>query len=85
MGRKEGSPNKVPSVSESICWHCARAYAKPDPDGCAFHRKEHEHIFDEAVIGNRAEEQAVIKVKKCQHFKMSDRLLGKYREVAHHG
>lgn len=34
----------------TICDTCDRAYAKPDPDGCGFHRKEHERVYAEAIV-----------------------------------
>lgn len=35
--RREQKKPKI--VTQSLCWTCARAYALPDPAGCAFHRR----------------------------------------------
>ena len=34
---------------ESKCWTCPRAYAKPDPQGCAWIR-HHIQVWEKAVI-----------------------------------
>ncbi len=65
---------------ESLCWSCSRAYALPDPLGCAFHRIGHDHVFDSAefaqrVVTTRGEKiyTKVIIVQKCQNYELSDK------------
>lgn len=65
---------------ESICWSCARAYAKQDPEGCGFHRQEHEEVWDEAERAIRSkptacteEKYEVIRVTKCKQYEIQDR------------
>lgn len=62
---------------ESLCWTCARAYARPDPEGCGFHRKEHEHVFDKAKIEGRVnaahEPMKVVMVTKCRYYDRESR------------
>ena len=64
-------------MPESICWTCSRAYAKPDPEGCGFHRQEHEHVFDAAKIEPRVnaahEPMKVVMVTECQHYDRESR------------
>ena len=72
---------------ESICWTCARAYARPDPEGCGFHRTSN-HIKDlyqnkyitEARLRVRSkptasteEKYEVIIVTKCRHYNRENR------------
>ena len=48
----------------TLCWSCPRARALPDPKGCAFHRKEHLPVYDEAIIYN-----GTVIVTKCKGIK----------------
>ena len=62
---------------ESICWTCARAYARPDPEGCGFHRREHEHVFEAVKIEDRVnaahEPMQVFLVTKCRSYRQETR------------
>jgi hypothetical protein len=62
---------------ESLCWSCTRAYAFPDPKGCAFHRKEHKEVFDEAIISLRVyhpgSHYKVVCVTRCRYYELSAR------------
>ena len=61
----------------SWCWSCTRAYAKPDPYGCGFHRKEHAEVFDEAkkifVTNSHNDPILVTIVTKCKDYQVSMR------------
>lgn len=37
--KSQQKAQKRPNPKQSLCWTCARAYALPDPAGCAFHRR----------------------------------------------
>jgi len=37
--KSQQKAHKKPNPNQSLCWTCARAYALPDPAGCAFHRR----------------------------------------------
>jgi len=51
---------------ESLCWTCLRAYALPDPQGCAWIRKQ-EHVWDRAI--NRG--NGFFIVTNCSQYKPS--------------
>jgi len=66
--RREG-----PKYPVSKCFSCARASAKPDPKGCAWHRSGHP-IFNKAMdkpLGNRGVIATV--VTDCSYYIYSDR------------
>ena len=63
-------------IKSSLCWSCTRARAKPDPIGCAFHRRGHERIFDEAETYTRSGQgngytMEVVIVTKCRFYDLS--------------
>lgn len=64
---------------ESKCWTCSRAYALPDPEGCGFHRQEHEPVYDDAItgltspVGPYKYQMTTIKVTKCRHYDRQNR------------
>ncbi|MCK9327741.1 MAG: helix-turn-helix domain-containing protein [Bacteroidales bacterium] len=73
---------------ESLCWSCRRAYAKPDPDGCGFHRREHEQVFSERELKESMHTQKngiytyiKIVVTKCEHYEMSENILASARKA----
>ena len=66
-------------ASKSICWLCSRAYALPDPEGCGFHRKEHEPIYKRAekrlTSYPKGKNMLCITVLECDHLEMSMRAI----------
>lgn len=67
-------------MAESLCWSCGRAYAKPDPDGCGFHRKERESVFEQSELseksrGLKTTSYISVTVTRCSLYKMSDRVI----------
>lgn len=42
--------------NESLCWTCPRAYAKPDPKGCAWIR-HHIQVWNKATIEPRVNKE----------------------------
>jgi len=66
-------------VSQSICNYCARAWARPDPAGCGWHREEHEIVFQEArihkidyrVYNKIPGFDGMVTVTKCKLFEMT--------------
>ena len=74
---------------ESLCWSCRRAYAKPDPDGCGFHREGHEQVFSEGETkkyshvqkSGRVDAYTRIVVTKCKHYVMSENILASARKA----
>ena len=62
----------------SICWLCSRAYALPDPEGCGFHRKEHDRIYrkaEERLTSSPKGNILCITVLECDHFEVSMRAI----------
>lgn len=76
-------------LRESLCWSCTKAYAKPEPYGCGFHRNG-EKVYQDALItkakknttsnfGNTEEEETeailldIVRVVKCEHYNISKR------------
>jgi DNA-binding CsgD family transcriptional regulator len=55
-------------LKQSLCWTCARARALPDPEGCAFHRREHEHVYDQAEYAYNKDGDRVVSVTECQRY-----------------
>lgn len=57
--------------TETLCATCARAYARPDPAGCAFHRRDYisreieGHPYSKAKIVNRGHDDKAIIVQEC--------------------
>ena len=65
-------------MADSLCWICARAYARPDPYGCAWHRQEHEPIWKtaelkEATYKRKGQPQGIMitTVTECIFFELS--------------
>jgi len=69
------SPKQAPAqrnyLKQSLCWTCARARALPDPEGCAFHRREHEHVYDQAEYAYNKDGDRVVSVTECQRYAMT--------------
>jgi hypothetical protein len=57
----------------SKCWTCSRAYALPDPYGCAWHRQEHVRVWDEAAErsyepSNQGRAYTLYSVTSCRDY-----------------
>lgn len=69
--------------SDSLCWDCARAYSRPDPEGCGFHRAYNrwrylEHctfILKWSIVDCRFTSHdettidQMIQIDECKHFR----------------
>jgi len=83
------------NTSESLCASCARAYARPDPAGCAFHRRDYltreleGHPYSRAKMVDRGHRDAVIIVQECGPYvpspKEADRLAALARKAERAG
>jgi len=52
-------------TTDTLCCTCARAYALPDPDGCAFHRrKPNGKIEDMPFQESRIKKDKIFRKKK---------------------
>jgi CRP-like cAMP-binding protein len=79
------------NTSETLCASCARAYARPDPAGCAFHRRDYitreleGHPYSLAKTVDRGHKDAVIIVQECGPYipspKEADRLAALARKA----
>lgn len=69
---------------ESLCWSCSRAYAKPDPEDCGFHRTKNKLAYIEKAnfivevkiedrINAKHEPMKVILVTRCHHYNREKR------------
>jgi len=69
---------KKRQIRESLCWTCRRAYAKPDPDGCGFHRNG-EAVYTQAEVRETKGHLRII-VRECPYYKISERARRDYEE-----
>lgn len=76
--KKGGVFIKRKRYRESLCWTCKRAYAKPDPNGCGFHRNG-EAVYTRAEIKDTQEQLRII-VKECSYYGISERAIRDYKQ-----
>lgn len=71
--------------SSTLCWTCSRAYALPDPYGCAFHRRNAQtgeiqgFPFSKASLGERSYNgkqgvtMTIYIVQECPDYRIGSR------------
>lgn len=65
--------------AETLCATCTRAYARPDPAGCAFHRRDYVtreiegHPYSRAKMVYRSQGDTPIIVLECEQYQKDQR------------
>ena len=66
------------NTSETLCASCARAYARPDPAGCAFHRRDYltreieGHPYTQHKVRRITGVHNAVVVQKCPDYRADD-------------